>query len=289
MNSTIVRINGEDITEILLESAVSRYIIQMEEDEDSDFEPTKDNMKFIKTEVLNRLIERTLLLQKAAVEKIEVKHETVHQNIDRMRSNFTTEEEWKENLISLHIQEENLFDELKKDMTIEKFLNEHYISDTNFSEKELQEYYNNNEKLMKEPDLFSFYEIYCDNADIVKSVYNILQEKDIYQITEALEKAGLEFHNHTDIPAYQLPEEVYNVMSDLEIGKVATMQAPECGMLVYKLNGKIIGKKLIYDEIKEKLAQYLVQSARAEETDKIIKEEMDKAVIKYVDSSYLEK
>ncbi len=206
-----------------------------------------------------------------------------------MRSNFTTEEEWKENLISLHIQEENLFDELKKDMTIEKFLNEHYISDTNFSEKELQEYYNNNEKLMKEPDLFSFYEIYCDNADIVKSVYNILQEKDIYQITEALEKAGLEFHNHTDIPAYQLPEEVYNVMSDLEIGKVATMQAPECGMLVYKLNGKIIGKKLIYDEIKEKLAQYLVQSARAEETDKIIKEEMDKAVIKYVDSSYLEK
>ncbi len=72
MNSTIVRINGEDITEILLESAVSRYIIQMEEDEDSDFEPTKDNMKFIKTEVLNRLIERTLLLQKAAVEKIEV-------------------------------------------------------------------------------------------------------------------------------------------------------------------------------------------------------------------------
>ncbi|MGA2142500.1 MAG: SurA N-terminal domain-containing protein, partial [Brevinematales bacterium] len=64
----IAEINGEQITMEMLDSAVGRYIVQLEEDEEADFKPTKENMKFIKTEVLNFLMERKLLLKRAMEE-----------------------------------------------------------------------------------------------------------------------------------------------------------------------------------------------------------------------------
>ena len=163
------------------------------------------------------------------------------------------------------------------------------MDEIRFSEKELEKYYQDNESLMKEPDLFTFYEVYGNSAEQVKLAYEIIQkDQDIFRITDAMEKAGLDFHNHADIPSYQLPEEVYRVLMDLEKGKIASMQAPDNGILIYKLIHKIIGNKLIYSEIKEKLAQYLIQKAKAEVRDKLIKEEMDKAEIKYINTTCLE-
>ena len=290
MDQVIVSINGEGITEKMLEASMARYLIQLEEDEDSDFEPTKDNLKFIKTEVLNYLIERLLLLQRALKNGIAVQNDEVARNIEKMKANFSTAEEWRNNLVSLHVAEENLFNEVKKDMIIEKFLDENYLKVIQFTESELIEYYHKNEKLMKEPDLFSFYEAYTGNIDMVKQACLVIQSnKDISVISKELEEIGVDFHNHSEVPSYNLPEEVYNVLSDVGIGNIATMPAPDNGILIYKLNNKIVGRKFIYEHIKEKLAEYLIKSAKKEITDNLIKEEMDKADIKYENTDCLER
>jgi hypothetical protein len=290
MSEIIALVNSEEISKQMIESALARYLIQLEEDETLEFEPTEKNIQFLKTEVLNQLIERKLLLQRAKKAGIEVSHEAVRENIEKMKANFKDAEEWQTNLISLHIQEENLFDEVKKEMLIEKFLNENYPKGVKFTEEELKAYYDEHEKFMKDPDLFSFYEAYAPKTENVKEIYETFQQKsDAHKISQEMEKSTFRFHHHIDVPAFQLPEQVLNVLAELEIGKIASMESPEGGFLVYKLLNKLIGKRLVYDNIKEKLAEYLIQSAKNEVVDKIIQEEMEKAAIDYKDTTYLEK
>lgn len=289
MDHVIVVVNGEEITERELDSSVGRYIVQLEEDEEAKFEPNETNLKYIKTEVLNHLVEKLLLLQKAKTDGVEIPHEAVARNIEMMRSNFQSDDEWKDNMKALRIAEENFFDEIKKDMVLEKFLNQHYQKNIQFSEEQLKEYYTTNEKFMKEPDLFTFYEAYAVNAEKVKFVYEEMKNhEDTDSLGKELKNLGIDFHNHSDIPAYQLPEPVINVLSDLQPQEIASMQADGGGMLVYKLIKRTVGKKLEFDQIKEKLSEYLISNAKSEVADTLIREEMEKAKIEYKDVSYLE-
>jgi hypothetical protein len=288
MNQVVVVVNGEEITEQELDSSVGRYIVQLEEDEEAKFEPTETNLKYIKTEVLNHLVEKHLLLQKAKTDGVEVPHEAVARNIEMMRSNFQSDEEWKDNMKALRIPEERFFEEIKKDMLLEKFLNQHYQKNIQFSEEQLREYYKENERFMKEPDLFSFYEGYAVNAEKVKFIYEEMkQHEDPSSIEKQLQHMGIDFHSHVDIPAYQLPDPVVNVLAELQPQEVASMQADGGGMLVYKLIRRAVGVKLDYEQIKDKLSEYLISSAKSEVADTLIRGEMEKAKIEYKDVTYL--
>lgn len=285
----IATVNGSNITQEMLDRSVSRYIVQLEEDETAEFEANPQNLKFIKTEVLNHLIERNLLLKRAEKSGITIEHAAVKNNLDKMKSNFKDDHEWKANLIVLRIEEEALFNEIHDDMMIERFLADQLEKKVEFTEDELKEYYQRNEEIMKEPDLFTFYEIYTNHAEEVKKAVEILNtEHDIFKLEEKLKLINLELHHHSNVPNFQLPEEVFNVLKDMEVQKIGMMQSPNSGMLVYKLLKKTMGNKLPYDQIKQKLAEFLIKAAHNDILDKVITEELEKAAIEYKDTEYLE-
>lgn len=154
--SVIAEINGEQITMEMLDSAVGRYIVQLEEDEEADFKPTKENMKFIKAEVLNFLMERKLLLKRALEEGFLTTDAEVDKRVGELRKNFSNSKEWEINLAALKTDEPGLFIEVRNDLVIEKYLNSKLDQTMKFGEKELRDYYNDNEDAMRDPDLFCF-------------------------------------------------------------------------------------------------------------------------------------
>ncbi len=62
----------------------------------------------------------------------------------------------------------------------------------------------------------------------------------------------------------------------------------EIGMFIYKIFDIKNGKVPEYSEIKRELAEYLIEEAIKEIKENIIQELMDKAEIKYLDTSILE-
>ncbi len=287
--SVIATINGEQITVEMLDKAVGRYIVQLEEDEEIDFKPTHDNLKFIKTEVLNFLMERKLLLKRAEAEGVSVTEEAVNKRINDLRNNYSSVREWEDNLTALKTDEPGLFSEVKNDLIIENFLDKRLGETMRFGEKELRKYYMENEDHMKEPDLFTFYDVHVGTANDVKAVYTLMQKfTDIDLLNSELEKIGLKSNHHRDVPGHQISEETLTMLNDLEPGKIATVEAAEGGMTIFKLIRKIPGERLEYDDIKEKLAEYLMHKARKENIECVITEEMEKANIDYVDITYLE-
>lgn len=289
MSEIIVKVNEEAISREQLDGAVSRYIVQLEEDEDSHWEPTKENLKYLKTETLNHLIERLLLLQKAKKLGVNIPDEAVTNTMEEMKSNFESLEDWKENLVALRIPEDKIFDEVKNDLLVERLIEKLTADIGEYTEADLKRYFDDNERLMKEPDLFDFYEVFAENADQAKAASEILNAGlGLAETEKKLGEKSLHFHSHNDIPAYQLPEEILNVLSDMKEGQVSAMESPDGGLLVYRLAKRVIGKKLEFENVKHKLGEYLVRAARNEIMDKTIQGEMESANIQYVDTAYLE-
>ena len=284
----LVKVNGESIHTKDLNDAVTRYIVQLEEDEELAFEPGPENMKYIKTEVLNNLIERRLLLQIAREKKINVSDAAVEKNVQEIMSAYENAQAWENNLLALGTDSKHLFHEIKEDMILEKLKEILTESAVTFNDEDLENYFNEHKAQMKEPDLYTFYEITVASAEEVREVAFLLeQKKDISDLKKDFKARSMEFNHYTDIPETRLPAELLNVLSDLKEGKTGTLMAGENQLIVYRLIGKRTGKQLEFKNIKNKLKNYLMQQGQKETLDKLLDEEMQKAKIEYIDVSAL--
>jgi hypothetical protein len=286
----IVRVNGEAVTDRVLDANVARYIVQLEENPDSDFEPTDENLKFVRTEVLNYTIERMIILQLARKSGVTADNHSVIETIAKLKAEFDGETEWERNLLALHTTEAAMMEEIRDDLVIERYLGSQYEKRIEFTEEELKAYFVENEKFMKEPDTFSFYEIYAKDAEAVKTAAGILLEHGTIDDIEAkVAVAGTRVEDHADVPAHMVPPEVLNVISDLSVGKIGTIALPDNSFLVFRLNGRVEGRKLDYNDIKEKLAEYLIRQGEKEIYQELLDRARDAANIEYLDTSWLER
>ena len=279
----VATVNGEEISEKMLSQAVTRYIIQLEE-EDENFSPTEENLRYLKVEALNSLIERLMLIQYAKREGIAVGEDEVAKRRTLLRSEYASEEEWEKNLTLFTINKDDLNSEIHNDLLIEKCLDRMFEANIEITENSLKTYYDENEKTMKEPDFFTFYEVQADGSEQAKqAALTLNSDQPVNIIRERLEAEMMELSHYADVPAYKLPPEVLNVLADLKYGQIGTMLIDDTNVVVYKLLQRKIGKPLVYDEIKEKLAKYLIESAKKDLYSLLVNGEMEKADIKYLD------
>lgn len=286
----IVKVNGREITDSMLESSVTRYFVQLEEDEECDFQPTPENMKYIRAESLNYLIERVLFLQLAERKGIVVEDKDVRYRLNVLRAEYENEEDWRDNLLSVGANEETISQEIHDDLLIERLLESLYSEHLVLDEPSLRKYFEENESRMKEPDLFTFYEVGVENVEQVQTAAIIINSNhDITEKEKRLNALGMQFNHYTDLPSVNLPEEIYNVLNDLEAGKMGTMILDDQSLVVYQLLKRIAGKKFVFEEIKDHLGHYLKEQGKKETYSRVMNEELQNADIEYVDVSVISK
>jgi hypothetical protein len=285
----IARVNGEDIDSKMLDGAVSRYIVQLEEDESSNFEPTPQGMKYIRAEALRYLIERVALLQAAKSEGFSVSRDETDKRMRQIRAKFDTDADYENNLLILGVDSKNAADEIARDMLLEKYLDKVYRENIELSEEALERYFEENKSRLKQPDLYSFYEVMVSSpAQVNTAALIFTNSKDVGEIEEKISAIDAEFRHEADLPGHQLPEEVYNVLSDLEEGKIGTMVIDETSIMVYKLLRRVKGKTFAFREIKESLRNYMSESGRKEVYSDLVNKLMETAKIEYINVEYLE-
>ena len=163
-------------------------------------------------------------------------------------------------------------------------------ADIEITEEKLHNYYHENENIMKEPDLFSFYEILVNSSENVSLVVDILTfNKDVSHIRSKIESSGMMFNNYADVPAFKIPKEILNVLIDLKESKIGTMVVGDNELMIYKLIKRIIGKKLKFKDIKENLAKSLIENGKKEIYLRVVNEELNKANVEYINISCIDK
>lgn len=287
--AVIAKVNGEAIDQEMLEAAVRRFIVQIEEDEESGFELTEANLKYVKTEALNQLVERRLLLQKARREGISVTLPEIQSRINALRAEFESEQDWESNLLAVGSDPERLSAEIEEDLLLEKQYQAVWGEEVSFTDEDLERYFQERQDQMKEPDLYSFHEIYVKSSQEVNEAAWILQNNsDLTVLKRDFAARNMEFQHYTDVPAGRLPEEIYNILSDLEVGKIGTMLAGDSQLIVYQLTALREGKRFSFAEIKPRLREYLQRQGRKEAWSNLVSQEIDRAEISYLDTSILE-
>ncbi len=284
--SDIVIVNGEAISSDMFEAFFKRVLYELQEDE--DFEVTKENTKFIKAEALNNLIERTIVLQEAKKENISISDENVISKLNEIKSSANSEEELKEILGKLGLNETSLFEKIKKEEIINKYFLNHGLKEIRFSEDELKNFYENNKNFIKEPDILTVYELYVENEDKAIDISNDLKNLNMKEIDEKLNNDNIDYFLHKEIPDYKLPPEFIEALAENLITDNIFLLKSEVGYFIYKIIDRKIGKKPAFDEIKKEIAEYLIKETQKEIREKIIERLFEKADIKYIDVSLLE-
>ncbi|MEJ5284851.1 MAG: SurA N-terminal domain-containing protein [Brevinematales bacterium] len=283
--SNIAIVNGEAIPVEKFEKFFKRILFEFQEDE--NFELTKENKKFIKTEALQTLIERILIIQEAEKKNIHIDDKKVLDKLEEIKSSVD-EEELTEDLKKIGLNETELFEEIKNEEIINKFFDEYGINNISFTEEELKNFYELNKDFIKEPDLLTLYEIYTENeakADLLLDEIKNLTSGE--EIEKKLKEENIDYFYHNEIPEYKLPHEVIEEFNENPDQKNILIRS-DIGIFIYKIIDIKIGKRPEYSEIKKDLAEYLITEAVKETKQNIIQELIDKAEIKYLDTSILE-
>ena len=108
--------------------------------------------EMLKKEVMNTLISRELLIQEIKTKDFSVDDAMISQQIMMLKGRFKTEQEFQEALKQMNVTEDELVARVRKDVTLQQFINTEFSSKIVLKETESKEYYDNNQAMFKQPE-----------------------------------------------------------------------------------------------------------------------------------------
>ena len=106
----------------------------------------------IKKEVLEELINRELLHQESQKRGVKVDAAEVKEQLNRMRSQYATEAEFKRALSTMGFYETNMESQIKEWMEIRRFVNDHIAKKITIPEEDIKASYDSHPQIFQRPE-----------------------------------------------------------------------------------------------------------------------------------------
>ncbi len=106
----------------------------------------------LRKSILDNLIEKQLLFEESKAEGIEVDNSTVEKEIDQLKAQFENEEDFQKKIASSDYTEESLKQEMVENLSIRRLIEEKIESGISVSDKEVEAYYQENQKEFEVPE-----------------------------------------------------------------------------------------------------------------------------------------
>jgi len=132
-NKVVATVNNEEITESYLESEYGKL-------------PEQYKALIAKEDLLDQLIDRTLLFQEIEKKGIEVQDEEMELQMELIKSQFPTEEDFLKVLEEQGFTLSEVETQIKDQLVINKLLNQTALIGIEVSDKEIATYYNENQE-----------------------------------------------------------------------------------------------------------------------------------------------
>lgn len=135
-------VNGEEIQSGELQSQLAQFETMFAQQEMDEEEGAMMMMQF-QQQFLDQLINQTVLAQEAEAEGIEANEEEVETQIEEIRSQFDSEDDFQEALEMQGYTEEDLMQEIRELTLVEELLTMEHVDEDQYevSEEEVREYY----------------------------------------------------------------------------------------------------------------------------------------------------
>jgi peptidyl-prolyl cis-trans isomerase C len=109
-------------------------------------------LKTVKMDVLNNLINRELLNQESKKEKIAVTNDEVNDKLSKIKQRFKGDAEFKEMLTKMNLTEAQIKAQLKEDLAIQALIDKQVVDKITVTEQDAQAYYDTHPEAFKQPE-----------------------------------------------------------------------------------------------------------------------------------------
>ncbi len=240
--------------------------------------PNSSELAEIRKDVLESLIGRELIYQESQKRGFEADQEAVNQQFSALRGQFPSEAEFTSALTRANTSEDAIKSQLARELTINQFIDREFIQKATVSDKEIREYYDNNQDSFKKPEQVQASHILIKVEPQADESEKAGARKRLETIQEKLKKGedfGTLAKEYSEGPSStrggdlgyfsrgQMVRPFEDAAFALKPGEVSDIVETRFGYHLIKVVDKTSDTTIAYAEIKDRLGQYL-QRVKAE-------------------------
>ena len=248
----------------------------------------------VKKAVLESLINRELLYQESQNHSVKVEDEAVLEQFEIMKKRFPSEDEFKAALLKMKISETTLKSQMRKNMAIQQFIDKEFVKKINVPEKEVKAFYVSQPDSFKEPEQVRARHILikldpgtdeskkAEARKKLKGIHNRLRKGEDFEALAKEYSKGPSGAKGGDLGYFsrgQMVKPFDEVAFGLSPGKVSDIVETRFGYHLIKVVDKKPEGMMSYEEVKDKLQQYIKQQKVREQVNRSIENLKEKAKV----------
>lgn len=276
----IAEINGVGISydqwQVTFQNAISRY------DNKTISSMDQPTINSLKNNILKQMINSELLFQQAKKEKVKISKNDIDSEIDKIKENFSSPEEFDNALKANNITLNQFQDEIKRQLMINYVLGE-AKNKINITDEELLEYFNKNKDSFFEPEKVHALHILVKTEEEANNILNKLKEGIIDFAELAKEKSiDQSAKNGGDLGFFargQMVKEFEDAAFSLKPGEISDVVKTEFGYHIIKCIEKKEAHNPTFEEVKENINNILKNQKEIEATQNLFSNLTDNANI----------
>lgn len=292
LNDKVAVVNGIVITQEQFDRAIS----SMQSQSQRIGKPGKPKLSDVKKDVLEKLINLELLYHASISKEIIVDENAVNEQFAALKKRFPDEDKFKAWMSKMNISDATIKSQMKRDIAIQKFIEKEIVPKVTVNDKELKAYYDSHPTFFKQPETLRASHILIKVDEKANESQKAEAKKKLENIQERLKK-GEDFatlaKEFSQCPSsakggdlgYFGRRKMVKPFEDaafaLEPGKVSDIVETKFGYHLIKLTEKKPENTMSYDEVKDRLRNYIKQNK--------IKTEIEKYIVKLKQEAKIER
>ncbi len=290
-DDAVVVVNGDPVTKGQVDRELSGHQQKMIRAGQS---LTPEMLVGLRGQVIEGLIDRTLLHQASVKEGISVSDEEVDEKFSEITQQFTSEDALDSALKQMNMTEELLREELRSGIAVHKFVSERFGKTAEISEEEARAFYESHPDAFVSPEQVRARHILIQTdseageesgQEAIKSLQEIRKE------AEAGKDFGELAKEHSQCPSKdqggdlgyftrgKMAKPFEDAAFALEPGEVSEVVQTQFGHHLIKLEDRKAEGTVPFEEVQEKLRVYLGREAIKEAVQSYVKQLRGDAVI----------
>jgi len=276
-------VNGSVITQAELDSQINMIIDRLH---NSGRFPNVSELSQIKMQVLENLIARELLYQESQKKGFKADQEAVNAQLGTLKAQFPNEAEFQNALSRMDLTESSLRLKIKRDLAIRKLVDDEIAGKVTVSDKEIKDYYDSNPETFQTPERVRASHILIkvdpnsdesqktEARDKISQIQKKLQKGQDFSALATEYSEGPSGPKGGDLGYFtrgQMVKPFEDAAFTMKPGEVSGMVETRFGYHLIKVTDKTPESKLSYDDVKEKLGEFLKQRKVQEEIQPYVK------------------
>jgi len=284
-------VNGTVINQVEFDSEMNRVLERLQR---TGRFPNDLERSQIKKQVLENLIARELLYQESQKKGIKVDQKEIEAQLTALKGRFPSEVEFKKALSTMNLTEAGLRFQFERDLAIRKLLDDQIGGKSTVSEKESRAYYDSNLESFKKPEQVRASHILIKvdpGADEAKKAEARTKIESLQAKLKNGEDFGAVAKEYSEGPSGpkggdlgffgrgQMVKPFEETAFSMKPGQVSGMVETRFGYHLIMVTERTPESTLSYEEVKDRLEQYLKQQKVQEEIAAYVETLKDKAKI----------